>query len=228
MKSKITERKLIFEDNTIYTSLVVHLPRVFRSIGKLKTEYEKLEIGAFDNDVYQDLITSGAKNIESRYNESLNNTLNGLGAINSQIRANLLSNTETAINDLKNALATFRNTIPTSTISGHSFPIHLITIVDGLPVLTDDCKEEIKELHCRIYLTSESEFELYAKLENLTTSYNSLLKTLDKIGYKQHFEMNSLDVFLSVDEIDKKAAIKPDAISYAIDYNNLYQLSIRR
>lgn len=228
MKSKQLERKLLHEDQAIYNSFQSHFPSISCTILALKKDYENLEIGEFNDGIYKELLAGRITEIEAKYNESLQATLTAIGPLNSQIKSNLLSNTDQFIKKLRDTRNRLISSTPASSVTGQPFPLYYITIIEGLPVLTEDNKESIKELHCRTYLQSEIEHEVYEKLGNLSAAYNALLKTFDKIGFKQHFEMNNLEQFYSKDDESGNLTIEPASIKYAIEYNDIYKNSLRR
>ncbi|BAU54656.1 hypothetical protein [Mucilaginibacter gotjawali] len=222
MKKKPQERKLIFQDEAIFKSILTNLPEIQKNVIKLKEAYENLELSqAFDDEVFNEFITFGTGKTEKLYNDGLHASLNAIGAINKQIRANLLSNTETYLIALKTALSALKVS-GRANASGDAFPINVISIVNGVPVVTDSGYEKIKEDFCRTYIETDIEHEVYNKLQNLASAYNSLLESFKETGYKPYFDMEKLQNLLSENELTKAVEVKTDATAFVINYNSDY------
>lgn len=175
-------RILIKENNHLLGQICNSLNKYHQPLNELKTAFDSLEIGEFNNEIFQELIINGTAKIESTFVRQLNEMLDKMDVSNSMIRKNLTEGKDNLMFNLKNKLKELKSFVPPRL--PESFPrINLddISYLDGEFKIVD--KEVIAERYCRIYLDNEIEKNAFDCLQIIADNINKLNQHLAESHY---------------------------------------------
>ncbi|PRY09030.1 hypothetical protein CLV24_11981 [Pontibacter ummariensis] len=182
-KGVLAKPAMVYEDKHKLNHLQSRAKSSLTKIGQVAQAYEALNIGKFDNAVYQSLIAGGLSAIKNRLEEETNTTFESMRLRNESMRRETLEAAYALFNKLKGAVALLKDSARSGTVGdlySTSFPLRLITISEnGVPEITAQAEEEMREM-CRLYLNTPEEVALFGKLQNAASVLNELREELEK------------------------------------------------
>jgi hypothetical protein len=191
---------LIAEDLAPLQALQRAQSKVFQHIEVVKDAYTTLNIGEFNQQVYNTIVVGRVEEIRQQYILEARQGVERLGISNSQIRQNLLAGTRESFNPFAEAVNQLvAITYNPSTWSSESFPFHLISIdEEQRPILTEQATAEYIESRCKTFISTENEFRVYEtfkELQEACNSFNSILRSAGlSVGRMDFQELNSFFV----------------------------------
>jgi len=167
-----TARKRISQNDELLKDICNDLRKFKPALERLRAAYAALELTEeFKDSIYKELVTKGSARMTEQYKKELNAQLDKSGITNTNIRAVALAAAEepqkllnTALQELKDVVL-----IPSYVTNPRHQLLSLkqISYVDHEFVITDQDRESIAEMHCRIYLETEEDHKTYNILINL-------------------------------------------------------------
>lgn len=170
-------KKLIFEDKDKFNIIVRDLKQYYPLLEKVKEEYEKLDIGTFDDEVFKKIKQRGSKPAKSLLNTTIHKQLRSLKITSDIMKKTFLEDADVKFKSFEDAVTEFENFRPhyyTSSVFGTIKP-EFVSYYEGEFTVTDDSKVIILDTFCRIYLETKQEKEFYAAVENYIESYYKMI-----------------------------------------------------
>lgn len=209
-KSAAATRTLLYEDTDSLELYITRLRQIAPTLDKIKTAYESLELGAFTDDVYKNLLDKGTEEIEAKYINDFNSKVQRLPAT---IRQSSEKNRDELLKMLKMAL----NNLHQQNNSGFAsiaLPLDALTFADGVPTITESDRETILERNHRIYIDGEIEHDIYSKLKALEFAFNDCLELFNYVNFKPYFSIQTLENIFNQDDQTKQTSLRVDATHY--------------
>jgi hypothetical protein len=195
MGTKVKAPLLIAEDLQPFQAIQAKQTAVFKHIELVKQAYELLNIGFFNQQIYDMIVAGRIEEIRQRYISEARQAVEKLGITNAQIKSNLLAGTSesfTPFAETVNQLLAI--TYNPSTWSIEPFPLELITIAEE-PTITEQTKAEYIESRCKTYISTENElrvYEAFKQVQEACNSFNSILSSAGLAVSRMDFqELNS-------------------------------------
>lgn len=177
-----SEMKLPFllETDTDKFDRLMHKGNLLRlQIKEVKEAYDLLKLGAFDNKVFQSLLTGGVNPIENRLIADVEAQYDKLNFRSATIHNEMLSGAYDLIDNLRKAVERLTLKANKESETEFLFPVQLITIDEnGKAQISEDSQEQIKETYCRLYLKTEADKNLYLKLQAAADACNDVMAEL--------------------------------------------------
>lgn len=190
-----TNERILVNQNDALAELIAADLRHFKApFKKVVESYAGLEMGEFTPEVFNEVKTGQLDHVVRRYQAQLEKSLDDTGVINKTLRSNLLQGTgEVAAYFIRTAKA-FNETEFKPTGYGRRedqvLTVDFISLdEDGALTISDEGFEGILETHCRTYLQTDEEKELYAAVENICTGYKNLIQLCKQMKLGYNFEM---------------------------------------
>lgn len=166
------DRKLIYQNNPLLADICGDLIKLKPSLNKLKQAYEALELKEEFNDIiYKELVSKGSSRIAEKYKTELNRQLDKSGITNKNLRMVALSGTEEPLKALGDAITTLKEfkLVPSyaSNPRHQVLSVTQITFINDAFIITDEDKESIAEMYCRVYLETDEDHKTYNILLDL-------------------------------------------------------------
>lgn len=217
------EKKLIDQDEKLFDEITSDLKQFMPLLNALQSNYESLLLGDFQTKILEEIVSSGIKGIEKRYEENLQKQVDNLNVTNAVLRENLLSGSNTLIQNFKESFLILKKFRPETW--GSVRPIlnfGFISFKNNEFYLSDVDNEAILENYCRTYLNNEKEEELYSDLRVLIESYEKVESNMNGLKYvlgcRQGKGLTGIaSTFFK--EIDGKYLVDPGSIKFVVDYN---------
>ena len=206
------KRILIKEDLHLFRQITTDLKQFMPVLNELKSSFEDLQIGAFTNETFKQIILLGHTKHIDIYVKNLNNQLDKAGITIQIIRQNAIKDHEVVIERFKKAVNDAKRFYPEIySVSRPKLVLKFISYQDGVFVISKEDKEMILETFCRIYLDDNQEIEILETAKELQKNFNKYLDILNSSG------INVFDKFLSLNHIfiineEGKAEIKMEGI----------------
>lgn len=213
------KRRLVFEDKELLSQILGDLKFFRPSLEALKAAYEGLEIGAFTDEILDELVLEGTAKIFERHTKGLNDQLDKTGVVNGKLREIVLQGTEGPRAKVVEALTDLKAITPKPPESKFKeartkvLPLQLISF-DGERFFVNESDEEwLMEAYCRDYLETETTQSLYARLEIMRDALNDFRTLMTKVGLPidKQFITSGLDSFLSLS--NGEVFIKPRSVN---------------
>lgn len=204
------ERLLIAENEAPLAAILALGPAVFAAIQKAGECYNELHLPEPFNDlIFQEMVKYGTAGIEQKYQKAIEGNLDRLEIKVQALRKNILANSLEPFFELQNA---WNEVIASASRSYSStfLPLKIISIVDSVPVLSDEAIEDYTEKHCRVYLEEPAEHEVYEALQSLTNALNGFNEVMRAAGVplRRAEVLPLLDTALKID-VDGQVSVNP-------------------
>ncbi len=211
---------LIHTDGKLFGEVQRDLNLFIPSLEKMKKTYEALEMGSFTNEVMTDLKKHGENSIETKFYQNITSQLDRAGIKLKLVRQNMINGSQTTLNEFKNALEEARNVEAPQYVTNQRPVLHFqqISYNDDNKVfeIDEETKENILETLCRVYLTNETEKNIYDSLQNFVKAQQEVRSTLINAGYvfqRKGYEIDEIkNTFLS---LFPSVSVIPGAVKYA-------------
>ncbi len=216
------KRVLLKEDKNLLIEICGDLNQYLPLLNKVKKNYDNLEMGAFSNEIFKEIVLKGIVGIEDNFTKYLENQIKKMDVTNSVLIQNLLNGCKPLFQKLADSVNELKKFKP-ETYSRHTgLKLKYISFNDEVFCLSINDKEEILEDNCRIYLENEEEKELYDNLTALTEAYDKVTENLNNLNYGSNFNAGKglaaiANSFLELN--DNKYSIIPGSIKFATNYN---------
>ena len=214
------QNKILIKENTNQLNEISKdLKQFMPVLNELKVSFEALEIGAFTNDTFKQIILLGAsKQIES-YIKDLNNQLDKQGVTGSIQRQNAIKGHENVIERFNKAVNDAKEFRPDIYATARpKLPLKFISHENGLFVISKEDKEMILENYCRIYLDTEDEIYLYEVSQNLANAFNKYLEIFNQTGIQSIDKHYSGSHVLKYDNDKNVMILNPEGIKGLSNY----------
>lgn len=205
-------RILIKEDIYLFREIAKDLKQFMPVLNELKASFEDLQIGAFTNQAFKQIILLGPTKHMEIYVKNLNNQLDEAGIKIHIIRQNAIKDHESIVERFKKAVNNAKSFYPdTYAVSRPKLVLKFISHENGLFVISKEDKEMILETFCRIYLDDDQEIEILETTKVLQESFNKYLDILKSSGINVFDKFLSLNHVLLINE-EGKAEIKMEGV----------------
>jgi len=196
------ERILLKQDDQLLNEIINDFHEYQEVLSNTKESYEKLEIGKFSNEVYQNILKKGSNDFIQKFYENLNNQLDNAKIESSIIRSNMISQTQNIINEFKNSVIELKSFKPSyikfSIIQRKKYlKLEHISFSNGRFTITTENKESILEEYCRTYLESERDHQLFELVSKFADSYKELKIFLTQNNYYKNPNYAKLSDFVN-------------------------------
>lgn len=206
------KRILIKEDLHLFRQIVTDLKQFMPVLEELKSSFEDLQIGAFTNETFKQIILLGHTKHIDIYVKNLNNQLDKAGITIQIIRQNAIKDHEVVIERFKKAVNDAKRFYPEIYSANRpKLVLKFISYQDGVFVISKEDKEMILETFCRIYLDDDQEIEILETTKVLQENFNKYLDILSSSGINVFDKFLSLNHVLLINE-EGKAEIKMEGI----------------
>lgn len=216
-----SEREMIFQDNGLLKDILKDLNNYYPLLRKVQNTYEALSLGSLTPQIFGEIKT-GTDGIAARYRGELTHQLDAAGVKHPNLRKSALRGTEIPLQEFSQAvdeLQRFRP--PQRAASNIPLPLKSISYESGEFIVNGADREVILENHCRIYLETIGEKELFSALASLEKSYNEFHPLIEKLGVLTHSK-SAFENFVTLDKYfslkDGKAETKPFMVKWACSY----------
>jgi hypothetical protein len=191
------ERILIDQDDKLISSILGDISQFQAPLQKLLNSYAVLNLGEMTPAVFNEIKSGNARLSVMRYEKALNDDLDRTKVYNPTLRRNLLAGTEVASREFliatKQFLATEvkpiqydrRDLDPNAKLS-----IDFVSFEDGSLYVSDESREAIAEEHCRFYIETDEEHELFGVAKSIAEGFKKVI-AFDK-KYNMSLNTNSL------------------------------------
>lgn len=193
------ERILIFEDKKLAREIVSDLEHYLPALDKVRSAYEKLELGSLDSYEYAFMMRTGINRVKDNFIKRVNKDLDALGVTSILVRNEALSRQKLLISDLEEAIRELRSFLLPEWIRHRRASLQLkhISYKDGKFVVSEDKVELIKEEYCRVYLTDEKQLRVYESLQKVESGFNELIDSLKEVNFTEVVNFNFLNNVLT-------------------------------
>lgn len=210
---KQPERVLIYENEAVFQAIKGDLNHFQPKLKALKEAYDALEIGDFTNDIFAEIKESGINKILTDFEIDLNKQLDQSGIKNVNLRSVALNGTDLVKQNLTSAFEALQSVtidIPAYGIQRNkSLELQEIAFMNDAFVIANP--EQIKELHCRIYLQDEADRYIHSVLVDLKNSLNDFSVMAKQYGFGFALSDSGLQHFFKINE-DGQIYIDPYSI----------------
>ena len=198
------ERILIKEDLHLFRQIATDLKQFMPVLKELKSSFEDLQIGAFTNETFKQIILLGHTKHIDIYVKNLNNQLDKAGITIQIIRQNAIKDHEVVIERFKKAVNDAKRFYPEIYSANRpKLVLKFISYQDGVFVISKEDKEMILETFCRIYIDNEEEEKLLEVVEKLKEAFNEYLDFYKTTGIPNANNYLTISQVLRSDESGK-------------------------
>ncbi len=103
------KRELIFEDKKLLEVLLDDMAEFRMALEEVKKNYEKLELGKFTNETFQELKEIGTKEIEKKYNLFIDKQIEKMNITTSLMKASIKKQHSVLIYYLSESMKEWQN-----------------------------------------------------------------------------------------------------------------------
>lgn len=176
-KAKKQTRVLVSEDKDLLNQILKDLKQFLPHLNELKKDFENLEIGEFNEEVFNTLKQKGTLFFEDKFTLKLNKELDKIGAQSMFLRNNMSSNSSVLIEKFKNSYKKVKNFVPETYAGVKRQTLRLEFISYKFTFFIDEPEQDyILENYCRQYLETETELKALKVIEDLKNAANELLR----------------------------------------------------
>ena len=213
------ERILLTQDNSLFNEICRDLEQFKPLLNDLKLGFELLEIGSFTNTILKEIVFSGTKGIENKFNEKIDFDFEKLGIKNTLIKENILKGSETILNKFLLCVDETKKFTPATFSREKRLELKFISFGNGGFTMTNEDKENLLESKCRIYIETNDEHALYEALTKFLNAFNEFDKNLVELGLVPNHNANRFGAVAEIFLIPEngKYKVKPESIRWAIN-----------
>lgn len=211
------ERLLINQDDQRFKEIVRDFNMFKPLLDNLKSAYEALNIGSFNNEVFSDIRENGSVNIKERFETELNNQLDVSGVKFPALRKELFEGSLPLLHSFVKAcdeVPSFINRNPHAT-----YELSYVGYQNGeFTPYTDESKELILENYCRLYTETEQEYKIYIAAQKFVKAYREMEDAIKETATTALFIENSFGTegLLQLDRILVKKADEGIEVSHDV------------
>ena len=179
-----TERILISQNDVLFDQIKGDIRHFIAPYKKVVAAYAEMNLGDLTPEVYEEIKTGQAIKAVRRYEADLEKSLDDTGVRNPTLRANLLQGTGEISGSFIRAAKAFVATEfrPTPSTREKVLSVNHISLnQNGDLIINDEGIEAILEEHCRYYLQTDDEKELYGIVKDLCEHYEKLKATTKRL-----------------------------------------------
>lgn len=233
------ERKLIFQNDKLFSTILNDRYQYQKNFEAVAKAFLELGIGPITEEVYGQIVTDKARDIYAPYYEQLNKELDRTGVTNKVLRNTVLQGAEEPLREYHQAVDAFLSTDVTKDNYGRSkdrekyafLEISDLTFLDGELIVSDDTKEDLLDKYCRVYVTTDEEYQLYNTLLLAKTAIQNFRSMAISLGFKMSMRVYGQDdIFINhpsslIDDFftatsETEISIKASSIPWAIGYKS--------
>lgn len=219
------KRVLIHENKDLLIQISRDLKQYLPLLEQVKKSYENLKLGDFSQDILNEIVKSGTRQIQNRFDESLEDQIDKSGIENSILRDNILKGSEKLFVEFSENCKELKRFKPETFSRNNYLKLNVISFENGTFYLTDENKEQILENECRIYLENEKEKELFENLQNFIEAFNKVSENLKELDFKFRYEQGKgvtaiANGFLWL-ELDNTYTIRPETLKFAVSFKEM-------
>ena len=227
-------KKLIYEDSKGAESLHKDLKRLEPLLKEMYRNYENLELGHFEKDVFDRIKTKGAQILKSEYFGSIDKQLKKMGITSSVIKQNLRNGSADVFDKFASSVSAVKSFNDYHRSFNDNTPYLKLDMIDfkaGWFRITEETENNFIEEHCKVYLETEQEQKIYDAANKFMDGFKDLMSELDQVK----FQGNGLRGNKSLSDIvsyffssnGNDYVLKPHSIKAAIQQNITYQERVK-
>lgn len=173
------ERILIKEDRELLKKICRDIPEYVPLLNKVKECYEKLELGDFSQEIYEEIINFGENKSLKKFHSFMINQFDKANITSTIIRASMMSDTLIVRESFKNSVQELKSFKPFNIEKriGERYDylkLNQITYENGRFFISDENEENILEQSCRKYLESDRDHMFFELINKYADSYKDL------------------------------------------------------
>lgn len=197
-------KKLVWENLVPLDQLTKEVSMLIDLANEVADEYEKLAIGKFTQEIYDDLVNKGIDGTKENYIGSAKDEIKRLKVMNPTVRNSLLERIDLDLKSLEDSV----NKLKKYNSHINRFNYHILTSAhseitsfqERRFVLTVSDIERIKDKYCRVFIETQNQQELYDSLNDFVASYDKVIKaakrTNEKFANNLSNSINAMDPFV--------------------------------
>lgn len=185
-KMETNERILISQNDSLAEQIKSDLTYFKAPFNKLVEAFEALDLGRLTPETFDEIRTGQAAKSVSRYQAKLEKSLDDMKVFNATLRAKLLEGKSEVSGDFLEAARAFMETTFKPRGYGRRedqvLTVDFISLdADGKLTISDQDTESILEAHCRYYIQTPEEKELYSSILGLCEKYKEFYATAKRL-----------------------------------------------
>jgi hypothetical protein len=216
MSNKKEKRKLLKEDLAFCDKITNDLVKFTPVLQEIKRSYEALELGLFDNTVFQKLKLIGPSEYIKLYEDNLNAQLDSLKITSKIIRHNMMASHIDIIEALKVSVENAKGFSPDIYGSWTNLLSVKFISFNGSFIISPENREAILETYCRVYI-DELDFPALDMAKELESAYNKYLKYLEDQNVLNINKFDCLDLLFDCES--EKISVDYDKLKYLTTCN---------
>jgi len=183
------------EDTALLANIVSDLAEFKPALVELKEAFEALKIGDFTNEIFKEIIKKGPAGVVDTFEKNLESQLDKMNVTIETLRVSFKTD-QRCLTDrfvqAYNKLKAYKLKVRAYASRRYFLGLQDISFIDNAFVVSDADKEAILERCCRVYIETEAEHELLAKMEDYLKAYRKLKGTILKGKFAANFQMSEL------------------------------------
>lgn len=217
----MTKRILLFEDKPLMNEICGDISQYLPLLKKVKTHYDNLEMGNFNNEIFKEIVLKGIIGIEANFTKYLEDQMKKMDVTNSVLKQNLLNGCKPLFQRFVDAVDQLKKFKPETYSRNIGLKLKYISFIDEVFCLSNSDKEEILENDCRIYLENERELELHKDLTKFIEAFEKVSNNLKNLKFAHNYRTGEEITAISntfLEFKNDKYSIIPGSIPFASRY----------
>lgn len=202
VKELLKEKILIKQDNKAFDVIMSDLEKWKPVLEEVKSAFEGLQIGEFDNTRFLELVNENTDHSENLFKESLEVQLDALKINSKVLRENMIRGNDKVIARLLKAVKEMKMFVPLRSVSYRLIAMLRLGSISygkrGFNISKGE-RESIMEQSCRSYIETAEEKEIYDALIEACNGYGKFKKLIISHRYSKLYTggmIHNLPVFL--------------------------------
>tara|TARA_R110000751_G_scaffold938_4_gene3835 strand:- start:11671 stop:12411 length:741 start_codon:yes stop_codon:yes gene_type:complete len=218
-------KKLIHEDTKALVNIQDDLKKIRPILVGILLNYERLEIGDFNNEVFTEIKNRGLRKLERKYLLKMEGQIKKAGITSSLVIKNLMNGSNEIFQELKVEVSkalSFNNYYRRFGDNTPFIKLEMIDYVGGSFMITEETEAKFIENHCKVYLETDQENKIYDAANKFMDGFKELISELEAVGYRSSKDVNAI-VHYFFRTNDGQYNLKPHSIKSAIQQNVIYE-----
>lgn len=214
---------LLEQDDKLLQEILGDLNKFKPHLQKMKKAYEDLDLGGFSDEVMTEIKESPISHFRKIFNKNIEREIEKTGIASSIIRKNMLNGLQQQFQAFESAVMAAKKYKPGGVYMDRRpyLSFEDISFKNGKFVVAKDGEEAILEKHCRVYLSTELEKNLFVAMEEFVKGHDLVRAALQQAGYTFQYRPGSQlseiqDLLFKTDE-EGWIEIKPKGIGVAVN-----------
>lgn len=217
----MTKRILLFEDKPLMNEICGDLNQYLPFLNRVKKNYDNLEMGAFSNEIFKEIVLKGIVGIEDNFTKYLENQMEKMDVTNSVLKQNLLNGCKPLFQRFVDSVNELKKFKPDTYSRVTGLKLKFISFKNEVFYLSENDKEEILENNCRVYLENEKELELHKDLTKFIEAFEKVSNNLKNLKFAHNYRTGEEITAISntfLEFKNDKYSIIPGSIPFASRY----------